>query len=434
MRVAVVGSGISGLASAWLLDRRHDVVLFESDDRLGGHTHTHRLDIDGRALAVDTGFIVHNRAHYPLLTRLFDELGVQTRPTTMSFSVQSERSGLEYSSERLFCRRRNAASPRFWRMLTDLARFYRLARALLATDDDPTLAEFLARHRFGEAFRDDHLVPMASALWSCPAASVLAFPARYLATFFDNHEMLSLGRRSAWRVVEGGSQRYVDALAARWNVAVRLATPIRSIRRTADGVELAHAAGAERFDALVLATHSDDALALLEDPSADEAAILGAIPYQTNDAVLHTDTRLLPRRREAWAAWNAFVPRDAETPAATVSYCMNLLQQLDAPRTLIVTLNRSGAIDPARVLRRMRYRHPVHTRAAVDAKRRKAEIQGVRRTWYAGAYWGWGFHEDGMQSAVDVAAALGVAWDRPRRVDDLARRDSPFAQPEPARP
>lgn len=410
MRIAVVGSGIAGLASAWLLRKHHEVVLFEAADRLGGHTHTHEIPVGGHSVAIDTGFIVYNCDNYPLLTRLFAELGVETQATTMTFSVQSASSGIEYSSDRLFCQRRNLASPRFFGMLVDLARFYRLARRLLESDEDPSLGDFLSRHRFGAAFRDDHLVPMASALWSASADSVLDFPARYLATFFENHDMLTLGRRSPWRVVKGGSQRYIDALAARWAVDVRLSTPIQKIRRTRDEVELTHSGRTERFDQVVLATHSDDALALLDDASPAEQSILGAIPYQANDVVLHTDTRLLPRCRAAWAAWNAFVPAESTAPVATVSYCMNLLQRLDTPETYIVTLNRSGAIDPARVLRRMTYRHPVHTRAAVDAKRRKAEIQGQRRTWYAGAYWGWGFHEDGMRSAVDVATGLGSAW------------------------
>jgi uncharacterized protein len=413
MRIAVVGSGISGLASAWLLSRAHEVVLFEADGRLGGHTHTHAIADGRQQLAIDTGFIVHNREHYPLLTRMFDELGVETQPTTMGFSVQCEGSGLEYNAASLgglFCQRRNLVSPHFLGMLRDLARFYRLARELLQPGaHDPTLGEFLDRHRFGAAFRDWHIVPMASALWSAPSTQILAFPARHLAAFMDNHAMLTLGRRPAWRVVRGGSRRYVDAMRARWPVAVRLSTPVRSIRREADGVDIVHSDRSERFDHVVLATHSDDALSLLSDASERERDVLGAMPYQANDIVLHTDTRVLPRSRAAWAAWNAFVPRD-DSRTATVSYCMNQLQSLQAAETYIVTLNRSSAIDPARVLSRVAYRHPVFTRAGVAAQARKAEIQGVQRTWFAGAYWRWGFHEDGMSSAVDVAAALGVPW------------------------
>ncbi|HJW06887.1 MAG TPA: FAD-dependent oxidoreductase [Rhodanobacter sp.] len=413
MRIAVIGSGIAGLASAWLLSRRHEVTLYEANDYLGGHTHTHAIELAGRRYAVDTGFIVHNPVHYPLLTRLFDELGVASQPTTMSFSVHSEASGLEYNAgtlDALFCQRRNLLSPRFLGMLRDLVRFYREAPALLAQrDDTTTLGAYLERHRYGAAFRDEHLIPMASALWSSPSAQILQFPARYLVQFMANHQMLQLADRPQWRVVKGGSSTYVAALRAHWPVRERLNCPAFSIHRHDRHVEVDSAAGIAHFDQVVLACHSDQALRLLGDASEREQSILGAIGYQANDTVLHTDASVLPRRRKAWAAWNAWLPRDPGA-ACTVSYCMNLLQGLDAPEPLVVTLNRSEAIDPARVLARMRYHHPVYTPAAVAAQRRKAEIQGWRRTWYAGAYWGWGFHEDGMRSAVDVAAALGVGW------------------------
>ncbi|MGN6151442.1 MAG: NAD(P)/FAD-dependent oxidoreductase [Lysobacteraceae bacterium] len=413
MRIAVVGSGIAGLASAWLLSREHQVVLFEAEDRLGGHTHTHDITLRDRRYAVDTGFIVHNPAHYPLLTALFAELGVATRPTTMSFSVRNEASGLEYNAtnfDALFCQRRNLVSPRFWGMLRDLTRFYREAPALLdLPGEGPTLGDYLDAGGYGALFRDDHLVPMASALWSSPSNRILAFPAKYLVRFMANHHMLQIDDRPEWRVVEGGSSAYVRALSARWRVQVRLSAAVRMLLRDAEGVTVFTADGAERFDQVVLACHSDQALRLLSDASDAETAILGAMPYQANDTVLHTDAALLPRRRKAWAAWNAFVPRDPGD-VCTVSYCMNLLQGLDAPEPLVVTLNRTDAIDPDRVLRRMRYHHPVYTHASVAAQTRKAEIQGGRRTWFAGAYWGWGFHEDGMRSAVEVAAGLGVRW------------------------
>lgn len=417
MRIAVIGSGIAGLASAWLLARRHEVTLYEANDYLGGHTHTHDIELDGRRYAVDTGFIVHNPVHYPLLTRLFDELGVASQPTTMSFAVHNEASGLEYNAtslDALFCQRRNLLSPRFIGMVRDLFRFYREAAALLdAAHPGPTLGDWLAERRYGAAFRDEHLVPMASALWSSPAEQILAFPARYLVQFMANHQMLQVAGRPQWRVVRGGSASYVRAMRQRWQVRERLGNPVRDIRRDRLGVMVSSEAGSERFDQVVLACHSDQALALLADASEHEHAILGAIPYQANDVVLHTDATLLPRRRKAWAAWNAFIPREPGAPC-TVSYCMNLLQSLDAPEPFVVTLNRSKAIDPAKVLRRMRYHHPVYTHASVAAQQRKAEIQGVNRTWFAGAYWGWGFHEDGMRSAVEVAEALGVRWDSAR--------------------
>lgn len=413
MRIAVIGSGIAGLASAWLLSRRHEVTLFEANDYLGGHTHTHDIEVDGRHHAVDTGFIVYNPVHYPLLTRLFDELGVASQPTKMSFSVHSEASGLQYNAasfDTLFCQRRNLMSPRFIGMVRDLFRFYREAPALLAgTGTGPSLGDWLAEHRYGTAFRDEHLVPMASALWSSPPTQILSFPARYFVQFMANHQMLQTDERPQWRAVRGGSATYVRAMRRYWQVNERLNSPVRAVRRDVRGATVTSDDGGERFDQVVLACHSDHVLALLADASERERTILGAIPYQSNDVVLHTDATLLPRLPKAWAAWNAFIPRDQGSPC-TVSYCMNLLQGIDSPLPFVVTLNRSEAIDPAKVLRRMDYHHPVYTHASVAAQSRKAEIQGVNRTWFAGAYWGWGFHEDGIRSSAEVASALGVQW------------------------
>ena len=413
MRLAVVGSGIAGLASAWLLSRKYDVTLFEANSYFGGHTHTHDVVQQGRNYRIDSGFIVHNPSHYPLLTRMFKQLGVGSQPTTMSFSVHNEASGLEYNAatlDTLFCQRRNLCSPRFIGMVRDLTRFYREAPALLdLPGEGPTLGDYLTERGYGAAFRDEHLVPMASALWSSPATQILGFPARYLVQFMANHQMLQLSDRPQWRVVRGGSSSYVQALRAHWPVRERLHCAIRSIRRHADGAVLESAAGVEHFDQLVLACHSDQALALLSDANEREQAILGAMPYQANDTVLHTDASVLPVRRKAWAAWNAWLPRDP-SEACTVSYCMNLLQGIKSPEPFVVTLNRTAAIDPDKVLARMQYHHPVYSHASVAAQMRKAEIQGQRRTWFAGAYWGWGFHEDGMRSAVEVAEALGVRW------------------------
>lgn len=413
MRIAVVGAGISGLVSAYLLGREHEVHLFEAADRLGGHTDTHEIDVGGTRYAVDTGFIVCNRVHYPLFFRLLDELGVATQPTRMGFSLRNDRTGLEYSAgslNELFVQRRNLLSPRHWRMILDILRFYREAPSLLAgPGPGPTLGAYLDAHRYSAAFRDDHLVPMASALWSSPSSHILEFPAKYLVAFMANHHMLQDKGRPEWRVVRGGSQTYVRALCSRWQARVRVATPVRALRRDAEGVELRTDAGTERFDHAVLACHSDQALALLADPSRGEQEVLAAIPYQRNETVLHTDARLLPSNTKAWAAWNALVPVE-HSDACTVSYCMNLLQSLAAPVSFIVTLNRTAAIDPQKILRRMTYHHPVYTHASVAAQARRAEIDGVNRTSYCGAYWGYGFHEDGVRSAVDVAAALGTKW------------------------
>jgi uncharacterized protein len=413
MRIAVVGSGIAGLGAAWLLSRQHEVVLFEAADRLGGHSHTHDIELECGRYAVDSGFIVFNRDHYPLLTRLFDQLGVESQPTTMSFALRNDLSGLEYNATslaRLFVQSRNLVSPRFWGMVRGILRFYGEAPALMEQPGPgPTLAEYLDEGGYSRAFRDDHLVPMASALWSSPAHAILDFPMKYLVAFMTNHQMMQVSGRPEWHVVRGGSSRYVRAMSADWPVDVRLSSAVQRVTRDAEGVEVTTMGHRERFDQVVLACHSDQALAMLADPTDAEHEVLGAIAYQRNETVLHTDENLLPRRRRAWAAWNALVPVD-DHAQCTVTYCMNLLQSIQAPVTFNVTLNRSEAIDPDKVLARMVYHHPVYSHAAVAAQRRRHEISGVGRTWYCGAYWGFGFHEDGLRSGVEVARALGVDW------------------------
>lgn len=413
MRVAVVGSGIAGLSSAWLLSREHDVVLFESEARLGGHTHTHEVEQAGKHYSVDSGFIVHNTHNYPLLTRMFDELGVASQDTTMSFGAQIEATGLEYNAadlNSLFCQRRNLLSPRFIRMVSEILRFYREAGALLKdAGPGPSLGEYLEQNRYSTLFRDAHLIPMASALWSSPSKQVLDFPAKYLVRFMDHHRMLQVEERPQWRVVTGGSSSYVRALEASWKVDVRVACPVQRVTRNEQGVLVKHVGGEEQFDAIVMACHSDTALALLSDADAMEREVLGAIPYQRNDVVLHTDRSILPRNTRAWAAWNAFVPADPGAECS-VSYCMNLLQRIESPEPFVVTLNRSAAIDPSKVIARMVYHHPVYTHASVAAQERRVALNNRRNTWFAGAYWGFGFHEDGMRAGVEAAAGLGVQW------------------------
>jgi len=428
MRIAIIGSGVSGLVSAWLLSKHHAVTLFEAESYLGGHTHTHDIELPSGRYRVDTGFIVHNPVNYPLLTRLFAELGVRTQATTMSFAVRHRTSNLEYNAaslSSLFCQRRNLVSPRFLGMIRDLLRFYRESPRLLeGSGPGPTLGEYLTQRRFGAAFRDEHLIPMASALWSAPPAQILSFPARYLVQFMANHQMLRVRDRPLWRVVHGGSATYVEALRARWTVTERLDCPVRRVTRDADAVTLATDAGLERFDQVVFACHSDQALALLSDASSVESEVLGAIRYQPNQAVLHTDAAPMPRNPRAWAAWNALI--EGEGGGCTVSYCMNLLQGIASPEPLIVTLNPPRPIDPRKILRTMTYHHPIYSHASVAAQARKAEIQGRRRSWFAGAYWGWGFHEDGMRSAVAVADALGAPW--------AASSEPPTAAPHAAAP
>jgi predicted NAD/FAD-binding protein len=413
VKIAVVGGGIAGNGAAWLLSRQHEVVLFEREPRLGGHTHTHRVELQGREYAVDTGFIVYNPLNYPLFSRLLSELGVHSQETTMGFSVQDARSGLEYNAtnmDALFCQRRNLVSPSFWRMVREILRFYRESPALLLqAGPGPTLGEYLRERAYSKLFVEAHLVPMACALWSSPTGQILDFPAQHLVRFMVNHQMLEAGNRPAWRVVRGGSSTYLGALQRDWRVRLRTDARVRRVRRAPEGVYVATHAGEELFDQVLLACHGDEALALLEDPRDAEREVLGAMRYQQNDTVLHTDARLLPRQRKAWAAWNAYLPPE---PGAhcTVSYCMNLLQSIDAPEPFVVTLNRTQDIDPAKILARMSYAHPLHDHASVAAQARRAEINGVDRIWYAGAYWGYGFHEDGLRSGVEVARALGVAW------------------------
>lgn len=412
MRIAIVGAGVSGLVSAWILARKHAVTLFEADGRLGGHVHTHDVDDGGERRGIDSGFIVFNDRTYPNFVRLLELLGVPAQASEMSFSVQSERTGLEYngtSLNALFAQRANLLRPSFHGMLRDIVRFNRAAKELAgAGAESTTLGEFLDEGGYGREFVDHYLVPMSAAVWSTDPAGMRRFPARFLARFFDNHGFLTLGERPTWRTVRDGSARYVEALTRPLAGRIRSATPVRAIRRRADGVDVIPAGGeAERFDHVVIAAHSDQALAMLADPSDAERAVLGAIPYQANEAVLHTDEALLPRRRLARASWNYLVPRDAARGPA-VTYWMNRLQALPTATPYCVTLNRGGAIRPERVLARMTYHHPLFTAAAPAAQSRRDEIQGVRRTWFAGAYWRNGFHEDGVVSALAVAESFGL--------------------------
>ncbi|MGH2916580.1 MAG: NAD(P)/FAD-dependent oxidoreductase [Solirubrobacteraceae bacterium] len=411
MRIAVVGAGISGLTAAALLSRRHEVTVYEAAGYAGGHTNTIRVDTPHQTHHVDTGFMVFNDRNYPNFEALLARLGVTSQPSTMSFSVSDSTGAFEYSSgsaNGLFAARRNLVAPSFHRMVADVVRFQRAARELLGQSDDTvSLREWLERMRFSRQFVERLIVPQASAVWSADPAQLWAFPARFLAEFFDNHGMLSLTGRPRWRTISGGAARYVEALTAPFRDRIRLSSPVHSISRLPDAVLVCTAAaGTERFDHVVLATHSDRALSLLADPSPQEREILSAIPYQPNEAVLHTDSSLLPRRRRAWASWNYhLLPEPRSAP--TVTYHMNRLQSLRAERELCVTLNLTELIDPARVIRRIPYAHPVYTPTGVRAQARVNEISGRERTHFCGAYWGWGFHEDGVNSGLRVAAALG---------------------------
>jgi len=414
MRIAIIGSGISGLVCAHLLHGRHDVVLFEADDRPGGHSHTHRVDLADATVAVDTGFLVYNERTYPLFCRVLDRLGIATQPSDMSFSVADARTGLEWrgtSPSTVFAQRRNILRPRFLMMLADIAKFNRLAVGLLEEPppDDVTLEDVLSSHRFSSGFRDWYLVPLGSSIWSAAPSSFTQISAATFARFFERHGLLHLRDQPRWRTISGGSQRYVQAIVRPLEAKgrLRLASPVEKIRREAGGVEVVSPAGPESFDHVVLATHSDRALSMLSDADRAERAILGAIGYQHNQATLHTDVRLLPRNPRAWASWN-YHRLEADTDQATLTYHLNPLQGIASSTPVLVTLNRDEAVDPELVLKRLNYEHPVLNPAAVVAQQRHGEISGVRRTWFCGAYWGYGFHEDGVSSAVRVCRALGA--------------------------
>lgn len=412
VRIAIIGAGISGLTVAHLLHREHEIVVFESENRLGGHTNTVRIDTPHDTYHVDTGFIVFNDRNYPGFERLLSVLKVPWQASGMSFSVSDELGRFEYSSRSpngLFARRRHLLTPSFYRMLADLRRFQRAARELAGDGDERvSLRDWLERERFSREFVDRLIVPQVSAVWSADPRSLWSFPARFLARFFEHHGMLQLLGRPRWRTIRGGSARYVEALTAPFAQRIRVRAPVREVTRFVDHV-LVRVEGAtpERFDHVVVATHSDQALALLADASPAEREVLGAIPYQRNEAVLHTDRRLLPRRRAAWASWNYHLLEESRD-RTTVTYHMNRLQSLRADREFLVTLNVTDRIDPAQVIRTIEYAHPVYTPEGVRAQGRVDEISGRNRTHFCGAYWGWGFHEDGVQSGLRVAAAFGA--------------------------
>jgi uncharacterized protein len=393
-----------------MLHGDHELVVFEARERPGGHANTVHVETDTGAYDLDTGFIVFNDRNYPRFERLLGELVVATQPSQMSFGV-SDGVDFEYSATSpngLFASRRHIVTPSFHRMIADLVRFQGDARRLLACEETPSLGDWLARQRYSRAFIERLIVPQASAVWSADPAQMWSFPARFLVEFFDNHGMLGFRDRPRWRTITGGSRHYVQALTRPWRERLRLSTPVTGIARHTDHVTVfSRGHEPERFDAVVIATHSDQALALLTDPSERERELLGAIPYQRNEAVLHTDRSLLPRRRRAWASWNFHLGVDAPG-RCTVTYHMNRLQSLRADREFCVTLNRTAAIDPDQIIQTVQYAHPVYTPAGVAAQARHHEISGRNRTHYCGAYWGWGFHEDGVDSAQRVVRELSA--------------------------
>lgn len=406
MKIAIIGTGIAGNVAALNLYKDHDITVFESNDHIGGHSHTHDVEYDGRQYAVDTGFIVFNYKTYPNFTRLLKELDVPVQASNMSFSVKCERTGLEYNGNTLntmFAQRRNLFKPSFYRMIRDILRFNREAPALLETvHDDISLGDYLKSNQYGSEFIEQYLVPMGAAIWSSDPKQMYTFPAGFFIRFFHNHGLLSVNERPQWHVIKGGSREYVRKLTAPFADRIRVKSPVESITRHVTHVSIkTYGAEAENYDQVFIATHSDQALGMLHDSSKLEQEILSAIPYQSNEAVLHTDTNVLPKRELAWASWNYHL-LNTEQQRVPVTYNMNILQSINAPVQFCVTLNNSTAINPDRILKRIAYDHPVFTSQGLAAQQRQHEINGVNRTYFCGAYWRYGFHEDGVVSALNA--------------------------------
>ena len=416
MKIAIIGAGISGLTAAYRLNPVHDITLFEANDYLGGHTNTVEVELDGERQVIDSGFIVFNDWTYPNFIALLHELGVRSRPTSMSFSVRCDKANLEYSGSSLnglFAQRRNLVRPSFYRMLADILRFNREALELAragSVNEEATVGEFLARHRYSREFAEHYLLPMGAAIWSCPVGTFENFPIRFIVEFYHNHGLLSIYRRPTWRVVEGGSRNYVAKMVERFRNRTRLGTAVDHVRRSAnDVIVVPRHSPPEIFDHVVFACHSDQALRILDDPTAVEQHVLSDFPYGRNIAVLHTDQTVLPKRRRAWASWNYHLTGQSSitaSPAATVTYQMNLLQHLRSKHVFNVTLNGDERIAPAKVLRRFEYHHPIFTVRRAAAQARHRELINANRTSFCGAYWGNGFHEDGVVSALRVCETL----------------------------
>jgi predicted NAD/FAD-binding protein len=412
-RLAVIGGGIAGLSAAWLLRETYEVTLFEAEPRAGGHADTQTVTLDAEEIAVDTGFIVFNNVNYPNLVGFFAALGVASHESNMSFGVSKNNAAYEYAGgdlKQLFAQPGNIFKRRFWRMVADILRFNKEAPKLLdGVASQESLGEYLIANDYSEGFVEDYILPMGAAIWSASVEGMKAFPARSFVRFFVNHGLLRINGRPQWRTVTGGSRSYVQRVLRDLGSDLRLGTPVQKIRRTADGGIIETAQGSAAFSKIIFACHADQALAMIDKPSLREAEILGAITFQDNIAFLHQDIALMPRRRLAWSSWNYLSQGKADQgQAICLTYWMNLLQGMKTRLPLLVSLNPSIAIDPAKILRRMVYRHPQFNSAAIQAQERLAEIQGVENFWFAGAWTGWGFHEDGIASAVRIANALGV--------------------------
>ena len=413
MKIAIIGSGISGLTAAYILNRAHDITMFEQNDYVGGHTHTHDLEFDGKKLAVDSGFIVYNERTYPNFINLLDQLGVKRQQTRMGFSVKSEIHNLEYAGHSLnglFACRSNLFKPSFIKMLLSMLRFNKKARADLdVIDPDTTLGEYLNDNNYPDEFINNYIIPIGAAIWSTVPTNMMNIPAIFFIRFFENHGLLQIVDRPKWWVVKGGSKRYVEKMISNFKEKIRLSTPVKKVKRDENKVMVTFGSNnqhAESFDAVVFATHSTQSLELLDQPTEAEVEILGAIPYQKNDALLHYDDSILPKRKLAWASWNYLLDQNQGKPVA-LTYNMNILQGLPRKKTFCVTLNSENRVNPEKIIKYLSYEHPLFTLEGIKAQKRKHEISGVNNTYYCGAYWQNGFHEDGVVSALDVCSHFG---------------------------
>jgi predicted NAD/FAD-binding protein len=413
MKIAIIGTGISGLTCGYYLHRQHDITLYEANDYIGGHTATVDVEVEDKNYAVDTGFIVYNDRTYPNFIALMDEIGVEGRPSQMSFSVRNDSNGLEYNGHTistLFAQRRNWLNPKFYSFILEILRFNRMVKEIASEDKQgkSTLGDFLAQHKFSDYFCDNYILPMGAAIWSSTLADMRAFPLQFFARFFLNHGLLDITNRPQWYVIKGGSREYIPALTKGFSDRIRLSTPVESVHRDSAGVIVRANGEVERFDQVIFACHSDQAKKLLHDANTVESNILQGLAYQANEVILHTDEQLLPKRKAAWASWNYWLDGSSseQSRAPTLTYNMNILQHIQSPCTFCVSLNSSAQIDPDKVLKRFVYHHPVFNQETINAQARRNEINGVSKTWFCGAYWYNGFHEDGVRSALDVVRGI----------------------------
>ncbi|CCN82794.1 putative AMINE OXIDASE [Vibrio nigripulchritudo SFn27] len=413
MKIAIIGSGISGLTCGYYLHQEHDVTIFEANDYIGGHTATIDVERKGRTYAVDTGFIVYNDRTYPNFISMMNEIGVTGTPTQMSFSVSNQSNGLEYNGHTLstlFAQKRNFLNPKFYHFIYEILRFNKLAKKAVDENDwvEQTLGDFLQQNRFSHYFTNNYILPMGAAIWSSTLADMRAFPLQFFLNFFLNHGLLDITDRPQWYVINGGSRAYIDPLTKGFKDNIRLNSPVESVERRHGGVLIKSRHGMEHFDAVVFACHSDQALRLLSDPSEKEQSLLSDMQYQANEVVLHTDTRLLPEKRAAWASWNYLLSGEdgEEQSLPSLTYNMNILQHIESDETFCVSLNSSDKIDASKVIRQFTYHHPVFTKESHEAQKQKTSIDGLNSTWYCGAYWYNGFHEDGVRSAIEVVEGI----------------------------